>query len=348
MAKQKQDKKAPINQFAIYEIVIKEAQQTLAFPSMSPQTAIENACDIFESFFRGCKLNLYRQIKKNGEEEPEIFPNDILSVHDGVYLLRINNNKKKKVVEPAETTTNGVVDYEENTYISNPYCYVVIDNRAEKGICQMAIQKNSAWGDPNNVRKLLQENFNRQFCNDSIPLELTLSAKQRPSQIWEFCKQRCNEGQDSIQRISFDFPNQKKIGTLHRIQNPKGYVKRLAQIMELTDAIKTHISMEYTDANPNKIEKHANDLANIVRLCHNKSYNLSILFRSYGLYKCDDRVRAMFPMEEKLLNSFREKWEELELSGEKYGLFDWCNFVYEQSKLYDYVEATPTQRSRKH
>jgi len=348
MAKQKIDRKAPINQFAIYDIVITEAQQTLAFPSISAQTAINNACDIFESFFKGCKLNLYRQIKKNGEVESEIFPNDILSVHDGVYLLRINNNKKQKVVEQAQTTTNGVVDYEENTYISNPYCYVVIDNRAEKGICQMAIQKNSAWGDPNNVRKLLQENLNRKFLDESIPLELTITAKMRPSKIWEFCQQRCNEGQDSIQRISFDFPNQRKVNANQRIQKPAGYVKQLAKVMELTDAIKTHISMDYTNADPNKIEQQAENLANIVRVCRNKNYNLSILFRSYGLYKCDDYVRAMFPMEERLLNSFREKWGELSFNSENYGLFDWCNFVYEQSKLFDRVEQTPAKRSRKH
>lgn len=347
MAKQKEDKKAPVNQFMIYDVCIEETQQTHAFEQMDRHTAIQNATSIFGSCFSGRMLNLFRTRKINGETEPEIFANDILSVHDDVYLLRINNNKKQKIVEKAATTTNGVPDYEENTYISNPYCYVVIDNRSEKGICQIAIQKNSAFGEPNNVRKLLQECLNNKFQTEGIPLTITISAKMRPSKIWEFCQQRCNEGEDVIQRISFDFPNQKKIASHERIQNPKGYVRQLAKVMALTDAIKTHISMEYTNADPNAIEKNARDLAEIVRMCRNRSYNLSIVFRSYGPYRCDDNVRAMFTMQEKLLNTFRANWEELPFE-EKHGLFVWCNYVYEQSKLYDHVEQTPVRQSRRH
>lgn len=345
MTKQKLDKKAPVNQFMIYDVTITETEQMHAFEKLDRETAIKNAAEIFGGCFNGRKLNLYRTIRVNGEYEPETLENDILSVHDDVYLLRVNNKKKKTIVEKAETTTNGVPDYAENTYISNPYCYVVIDNRADKGICQMAIQKNSAFGEPNNVRRIIQDCLNTKLIADGIPLTITISAKMRPSKIWEFCKQRCNEGEDSIQRISFDFPNQKKMASNNRIAKPKGYIKQLAKVMALTDAIKTHISMEYTDADPNLIEKNAKDLAEIVRICKNKAYNLSILFRGYGLYKCDDNVRAMFPMQEKLLNAFWTKWEELPYE-EKYGLFNWCNYVYKQSKMYDYVEQTPAKRHR--
>ena len=345
MTKQKLDKKAPVNQFMIYDVTITETEQMHAFEKLDRETAIKNAAEIFGGCFNGRKLNLYRTIRVNGEYEPETLENDILSVHDDVYLLRVNNKKKKTIVEKAETTTNGVPDYAENTYISNPYCYVVIDNRADKGICQMAIQKNSAFGEPNNVRRIIQDCLNTKLIADGIPLTITISAKMRPSKIWEFCQQRCNEGEDSIQRISFDFPNQKKIASHNRIAKPKGYIKQLAKVMALTDAIKTHISMEYTDADPNLIEKNAKDLAEIVRICKNKAYNLSILFRGYGLYKCDDNVRAMFPMQEKLLNAFWTKWEELPYE-EKYGLFNWCNYVYKQSKMYDYVEQTPAKRHR--
>ncbi len=345
MTKQKLDKKAPVNQFMIYDVTITETEQMHAFEKLDRETAIKNAAEIFGGCFNGRKLNLYRTIRVNGEYEPETLENDILSVHDDVYLLRVNNKKKKTIVEKAETTTNGVPDYAENTYISNPYCYVVIDNRADKGICQMAIQKNSAFGEPNNVRRIIQDCLNTKLIADGIPLTITISAKMRPSKIWEFCQQRCNEGEDSIQRISFDFPNQKKMASPNRIAKPKGYIKQLAKVMALTDAIKTHISMEYTDADPNLIEKNAKDLAEIVRICKNKAYNLSILFRGYGLYKCDDNVRAMFPMQEKLLNAFWTKWEELPYE-EKYGLFNWCNYVYKQSKMYDYVEQTPAKRHR--
>ena len=345
----KRQAKEPVNQFAIYEISISEIEQKSMFSSMDPALAVQKAPELFEGIFKGArKLDLQRGKKaKDGSIEAEHFPNDIISVHENVYFLRIHNNKKQKVVEKTGTSTNGVPDYEENTYISNPYCYVVIDNRYEKGICQMAIQKNSAWGDTNRVRKLLQHTFNREFGAAEIPLKVTIAAKMRPSKIWEFCKQRCSEGEDVIQRITFDFPNQAKLTPRERIANPQGYIKHLSRMMELTDAIKTHISVEYSNADPEAIEKNADNLANIVRICKNTTYNLSIYFRSYGIYKCDDQVRAMYPMKQELLDSFRANWEELPYE-EKYGLFNWCNYVYEQSKQFDHVERIPTKRRRKH
>lgn len=348
MAKQKQDKKAPVNHFMIYDVSIVETPQMHAFEKLDRATAVKNAAKLFGGCFSGKKLQLDRMVKVDGEYEPEIFANDILSVHDDVYLLRINNNRKQKIVEMAGTTTNGVPDYEEKTYISNPYCYVVVDNRSEKDICQIAIQKNSAFGEPNNVRKLLQDNLNRKFEAEGIPLTINITPKTHPSKIWEFCKQRCFEGDDVIQRISFDFPNQKKIADHERIKDPKGYVKQLARMMDLTDALRTHISMDYTDADPNRIEKKARDLAEIVRICKNKAYNLSIVFRSYGPYRCDEDVRAMFPMQEKLLHAFWTNWEQLPFEEEKHGLFNWCNYVHKQSKLHENVEYTPPKRPRRH
>lgn len=347
MAKQKLDKKAQVNQFMIYDVKIEESIQVQAFEKLDRNTAINNASKIFGNLFKGNRLNLCRTLKGNGKREREPIDNDILSVHDNVYLLRVNNKKRAKIIEKADTTTNGVPNYTENTYISSPYCYVVIDNRSDKNICQIAIQKNSAFGEPNNVRKILQEYLNVQLETDGIPLTITITAKTRPSKIWEFCQQRCNEGQDIIQRVAFDFPNQKKVAIHNRIDKPKGYIKQLAKVMSITNAIKTHIAMEYKDADPNLIEKNAKDLAEIVRICKNKAYNLSIKFREYGLYKCDDNVRAMFPMQEKLIYAFWTSWETLP-DNEKQGLFDWCNYVYKQSKLYDNVENTPPKRSRKY
>lgn len=343
MAKQKQDKKAAINQFAIYDVDIYAARQGLVDPIMSQEMALKKANELFGSCFEGKKLNLAKYDHNNISIVD--YPNDILSTHDGVYLLRINNIKHKTLVKPAETTTNGVQDYEEITEDSNPYCYVVVDNRGSS--CQIAIQKNSAFGDPNTVRKLLMDNLNRQFVHDGIELELTIAAKMRTSRIWEFCRAQCDNNGDTITRVSFVFPNQKKIAVGNRIENPKGYIKQLSKMMKLTNAVKTCITMDYENANNAEIEKNADDLANIIRVCRNSSYHLLIHFRDYGVYHCDDMVRAMFPMEEKLLNAFRQNWSELEFEeGEKYGLIYWCDYVNEQSKIYVDAERIPTQRRR--
>ena len=345
MAKQKKDKKAAINQFAIYDVDISAAKQGLVDPVMSKEMALKKASELFGKCFDVKKLYLARYDRHDTVIIE--YPNDVLSTHDGVHLLRINNIKHKKLVKPVETTTNGVQDYAEITEDSNPYCYVVVDNR--DGLCQMAIQKNSAFGDPNSVRKLLMDNINRQFVREGIELEVTISAKMRTSEIWEFCHAQCEHNGDAITRLSFVFPNQKKIAAGSRIEKPKGYIKHLAKFSELTNAVKTCITMDYENADTEAIEKNAADLANIIRVCRNASYHLLIQFRDYGVYRCDDLVRAMFPMDEKLLNAFRLNWTELEFEqGETFGLIYWCDYVNQQSEIYTHVEHIPTPRRRRH
>lgn len=335
MAKQKQSKKESTNQFVIYDVVISRNPELDMLIDLDGKTALDKASEIFGSFFENGQkqLQLWRKNKKK-EDELDKYPNDILTCHENVYLLRINNIKYTKITEKADTTTMGTPDYKEQTRISNPYCYVVVDNRSQDNICQIAIQKNSAWGDPNNVRLLLEENLRKQIST-YYPLTLDITPRMRPSKIWEFCRQQCMEGGDTITKISFEFPNQKKIALANRIpkEQRKGYIRKLAEIAEKTEALKTLISMEYSSTDPKQLEKQAKDWSNIIHLCRNKKYNLTINFRDYGKYRCDSQVRAMFPMQEELLMSFWTKWEELPFE-EKWGLFNWCNYVNDKSKMY--------------
>ena len=338
------------NDFMIYEVVLSEYQDPEKYFKMSVSAALKNANAIFASFFEGKKLHLYTERKKKDGDMIITYPNDMMAVHDGIHLLRVNNRSFKTLIKPAETMTNGVQDYNAVPEESNPYSYVIIDNRPEQGICQIAIQKNSAWSTaPNSkltLRKLLETNINRYFLNENIPLQVEIVPKMRKSEIWEFCKQRCNEGQDAITQVAFDFPNQRKLARSNRIPNPTGYVKHLAQLMDLTDAIKTHIELDYTSANPDALEQNANNLAHIVDICSNEEYKLMIKFRDYGKYKCGEIVRAMFPMKESLLNVFMSDWTENALTKEKVELFNWCDYVYEQAKLFEYAEQTPAQQHR--
>lgn len=345
MAKQKQER-INKNDFMIYEVVLSEYQDPEKYFKMSVSAALKNANAIFASFFEGKKLHLYTERQSKKGDMIITYPNDMMAVHDGIYLLRVNNRKFKTLIKPAETMTNGVQDYNPVPEESNPYSYVIIDNRVEEGICQIAIQKNSAWSGKLTLRNLLVTNINRYFQNENIPLQVEIVPKMRKSEIWEFCKQRCNEGQDAITQVAFDFPNQRKLARSNRIPNPTGYVKQLAHLMDLTDAIKTHIELDYNSANPDTLEQNASDLAHIVDICSNEEYQLVIKFRDYGKYKCGEIVRAMFPMKESLLNVFMSNWEENALSKEKVELFNWCDYVYEQAKLFEYAEQTPTQRDR--
>lgn len=343
--KQKLDKSQSINQFCIYDAVFYENQQVNAFSKISAEEALQKAHKLLANYLSGTQLHLSREVTRNGERTIEPLKNDILSKHKDVYLLRINNNKSKSLIKEAETTTNGIRDFKEIKEISNPYCYVIIDNRDERHL--IAIQKNSAFGDPNTVRKVLENSINLLLQSDAIPIELHLYLRTRPAETWEFCEKQCKENGDAITRISFTFPNQKKVDLAHRIPKEEiGIIKNLAEISEYTDAIKTLVQMEYSSADPKKLQTHADNFAQIIRHCNSTNYNLYIHFRDYGKYSCDDHVKAMFPMHEGLITAFRTKWTEVPFENE-FGLISWCDEMYQKSEIYKDYEKTPTKRKRR-
>ena len=329
-----------INQFLIYEIEPSTPEQQLLHPVMSNDAALANSKQIIEGCFMGKKLVL-NKFNRDGTIEWE-YPNDVLSVHDGVYLVRINNKKYKTLVRPAETTTNGVQDYEEVSELSNPYCYVVVDNRHDIG--QIAIQKKSSWGNPDTIRNVLMTNLNHKFQREGIPLHIDISMKMRPSEIEEFCARQCIENGDHIKQISFVLPNQKNIPFNHRISTlftePDEYMLELIRMMEVTHAAQTFIRWVYKeDADMDGVDTMARQLATVLRVCRSSTYQLVVKFRDYGTYKCDELVRAIFPMDEKLIHAFWNNWEELQFNeGEKFGLIAWCNEVLDKSELYRNVK----------
>lgn len=336
--------KQTINQFCIYDIVFYANPDRILFAAVSMDEALKSAHKLLGNFLSGNRLHLTKEVMRNGEKTTESILNDILSKHDDVYLLRINNNKPKSLVKEAETKTNGIRDFEEIEEISNPYCYVVIDNRDSRHL--LAIQKNPAFGDTSTVAKILEKSINDLLLMENIPIEIQLLLRTRTSQIWEFCDKQCRENGDRITRLSFAFPNQSRIDEKHRIPREyNGFLSKLAQLSEYTEAVSTLIQMDYEEANPKALEKQANDFAQIFRYCKNTAYKLEIYFRDYGKYKCDDRIKAMFKMDEELITAFRTDFKSVPFDHE-FGLVSWCNEVYQKSEIYKDREKTPKRRKR--
>lgn len=357
MSKQKRDKKADINFFAIYEVCLSQAVQSNAFPKVEVEAdPLAHAQIHFAEILAESPLYLLKVTKKQkrkGETAPQEeythLLNDILAARDHVYLLRINNAKNKSVVQQDGVDADGKTRYEEKKVQTLPYCYVVIDNRPAKqagsGI-MLAIQKNSAFGDPENVRKILENYFNRAL--NEYGLQAGISQCTNSSEMWNFCRRMCNNG-DTIKRISFALPNQKKVALPARIPNKNnvGIIKQMSELAEQTGAIKSLIQYYYEDVEPDLLEKHAQDFVNVFHVCKSQDYQLTVDFKNYGPYRCDEQVKVVLPMEESLLNAFRHGEEQLELEeGEKTALCGWCNNVRKKCKEYGIISQTPPKRHR--
>lgn len=357
MPKQKRDKKADINFFAIYEVCLSQAVQSNAFPKVEVDAdPLAHAQLHFSQILAESPLHLVKVTKKQkrkGEAAPQEdctrLLNDILAARDHVYLLRINNEKSKFITQQDGVEADGKTRYEEKKVQTLPYCYVVIDNRPAKqagsGI-MLAIQKNSAFGDPKNVCPILEDYFNRAL--NEYGLQACISQCTNSSVMWNFCRRMCDDG-DTIKRISFVLPNQKKVALPTRVpkENNVGIIKQMSKLAEQTGAIKSLIQYYYEDVEPDLLEKHAQDFVNVFRICKSQDYQLTVDFKNYGPYRCDEQVKVILPMEERLLNAFRYGEAQIELDDQqKMALYDWCDEVRKKCKEYGIISQTPPKRHR--
>ena len=84
-------------------------------------------------------------------------------------------------------------------------------------------------------------------------------------------------------------------------------------------------------------------MAEMVRLCSENGYNLSITFNEFKTYRINDYVRAYYPLTFKVIHDFnigsrtREDMTELE---------EWFNLINEQTKDYVNESEVPKRRNK--
>ena len=334
------------NQYAIYKVYLSESQEKTLFLSETDGTSIlSHAQEHFGSYFGDSMLNIYRT-KEDGENI--IYPNDILRNEDNVIVLRLNNVQYKKLVKRKESPGGGAPEYQEVREESNPYSYIIIDNRP--GVCLMAIQVNGAWGSRSDtVRDLLQECFHHRLVND-YGLDIMINAKIHPTKFWEFVKHQTSDNGDRIKRFQIDVLNSKKTApVVNESQVPVGgWLKSVSDFVERGNMLKACIAMD-TDANaPIPIEQQAEDWNNIIEACSTRYYNLSVHFEKMGVYRCDQEVMALYPLDNGTLNNFINGSKNLSVShpdGE-YALVQWLDFIHQEIKDYKDAQQTPKKPKR--
>ena len=320
--------------YVFYQVHLMENQQkNMHLQHLDGTSILEHAQEHFGSYFKGKKLDLY---KTNKQGEITRHPNDILMQVGDVTLLRINNVQMKSIYQKVERPDGGIPDYKEEKLESNPFSYVVIDNRP--GICQIAIEKSSTWGSSTDaVRDLLEEWFKEQLFND-YGLDLTIDLKWQETEFWEYVEQRFKDSGDVITQVKFDMLNPVRIKPYNQPQAPlSGFVKAMSDATRLMDMLKSTIIMEADGTGRISQDKKYEDIAQMVRLCSTNSYHLSVTFRDYGEYKCNDMVKAMYDLSDEAFNDFLHgapRLSETNPEGE-YELIRWLDYVLEKTQMFN-------------
>ena len=294
----------------------------------------------FASLFDQNTIDKLAKINKKGEVKA-MLPNDVLAKSGDIFIWRVNNSQLKEWWKRSGKDSKGIDTYERDEIESNPYCYVLVDNRPGVGL--MAIEKSTAWGSkPDMLRDVILENFNRMLA-DLFDLEMRIEARMNPKDIWEFVHERLYEHNDYIRKVAFSFQNPKKISKSSAMEVKSARLKAMLRTVEISDALKGFFTMEFDRNTNSKISQANKDMAEMVRLCGENGYDIIITFKEFKTYRINDYVRAYYPMTEDVLTGFRIG--SLTIEGITQ-LEDWFNQVAEQTKDYVNESEVPKRRNR--
>lgn len=300
---------------------------------------IKQAQTCFASLFDQNSIDNLAKVNRKGEITR--LPNDVMSKEGDIFIWRVNNSQMKEWWRRSGKDSKGIDKYEREEIESNPYCYVLVDNRP--GICLMAIEKSSAWaGKPDLVRDMLLENLNPVLA-DKFDLEMRIEARMNPKDVWEFVHERLFEHDDYIRRIQFVFQNPKKVNKTNAMEVKSARLKAMQKTVEISDALKGFFTMEFDKNTNEKITEKNRDLAEMVRLCGENGYDIVITFKEFKTYRINDYVRAYYPMALDKLEEFRRGVRTLSAKTE---LEEWFDLVDEQTKNYVNESEVPRRRNK--
>jgi len=280
-------------------------------------------------------------VKVNKKGESTRLPNDVMAKSGDIFLWRVNNSQILEPVKKSGKDSRGIDKYEKQKVESNPFCNVLIDNRP--GVCLMAIEKSTAWGNnPDHLRDLLLMNLNPKLA-DNFDLEMRIEARMNPTDIWEFVHDRIFEHHDYIRNISFTFQNPKKINKTNAMEVKSARLKAMLKTVEISDALKGFFKMEFDKNTNSKISQKNKDMAEMVRLCGENGYDISITFKEFKTYRINDYVKAFQLITFDVLQRFSNGAPNLD---GKTTLEEWFDNVQEQTKGYINESEVPKRRNK--
>lgn len=299
---------------------------------------VKQAQTCFASLFDQNTIDKLAKKNKKGEIKA-ILPNDVLAKSGEIFIWRVNNSQLKDWWKKSGKDSKGIDKYEKEEIESNPYCHVLIDNRPGFGL--MAIEKSSAWGSkPDMLRDVVLENFNRMLA-DLFDLEMRIEARMDPKDIWEFVHDRLFEHNDYIRKVAFTFQNPKKINKSNAMEVKSSRLKAMLKTVEISDALKGFFTMEFDKNTNSKISQTNKDMAEMVRLCGENGYDISITFKEFKTYRINDYVKAFYPITFDVIQGFEIGTHTM---NDKTELEEWFDLVYEKTK--DYVNESEVPKRR--
>ena len=228
-------------------------------------------------------------------------------------------------------------------------CYTVFDCRNDH--CQVAIQKSAAWqNNPDMVRDLLQNTLSKAMSYRH-GVQVIFDHKMQPARIWEYCEHRVKVLNDPIRTITLEVDNPNLIKDYTEPDDMGMIIKNMTECVKSLGAMRAMFKLFAGNDNPMLIEQKVDDLVQMVKVCSNRAYKLTVGFERMKAYRCDEKVKAMFPLHADDIEAFQRGNKVLDYTredGQEYALVQWLNYIDLETKNYETESQIHRPRTNRH
>ena len=319
--------------FAIYKIVFDRSRQKNLYQKETGESAFNKAQELLAQVL----LNSLPVTKEKRDKTLVPLENYVKTRRDDISLLVICNEKEHKYKEKEDSRT---LEY-------HPGCYVIIDNRP--GVAQIAIERSTSFDSKTDkVRDLLEEALSK--CFDEYGLTVEIRSKWRTGTFWEAVNEQFGKYNDTISRVVWDFPHEDE-GPIDASETQRNKLTLLRSVGAALNAVKGQVKWEAEKNDTLRLDQTKEDVSQLVALCANNGYNISVHFRHYGVYRFGSKIMALSMLKEDVLNEFISGQTMLGKTVEgRFELTEWLDNVRKTTEGYtddEPIEKKPTRRHKK-
>lgn len=317
--------------YAIYHYDFRQTRESALKFEDSKETTLDKAQEVFEGLLQG--INPFNISTPKRDGTVVILENEVWKKNDRTTLMLVCNEKHKKYQNKKEDK-----DFE-----FHPGCYVIIDNRED--VANIAIERSSAFdSNPDKVCELLQEAFNQKLSE--YRLEIEIRSKIREASVWDIVEHQTHEFKDSIKKVVFNFPIPQKVKGVDASKKMKRKLYSLATLGRAFNGAKASYQVEADKNGALKMDRTQEDMAQMVQLCTTNAYDIHIHFRYYGIYRFGAAERALYSLDDKVINDFVNNQTTFDDDGKvTFELSRWLDNIRHIIK--GYKDGYPTAKKRK-
>ena len=332
-------------QFAIYKIKFEKSNEiNTQNQNINPDESLEKSRELFKSLF--CEDNKLGLFDAQGGEN---IRNYIWRQENKeVYLVRLHRSQIKNLIKLKENPRGGAPDCIEYQEKSNPYCYVIFDNRNNRG--QVAVEKSSVWGNnPDNPGIILQE-YLSELMSYNHRINVAFQPKLQPTRIWDYYKQLIAKG-DRLLSVTFEIDNPDKVKNFDQSQDfaMSDAIKHMTNTVKSTGALKAIFKLFANQSEDLNFDQRVEDFENMVQICGTQAYHLILNFKKHKAYRCDEKVHALIKLNRDVIEEYQKGQKVIDEANEEkqeYALIQWLDYVYEETKNFEDAEKIHKTRKR--